>query len=93
MVPDDAPEGDAVVWFGSEDVIISDAQPAGWTHNALSGTITSIHPARRGTSVIIDTGAEISALVTPQLELELELARGSPVVALVETDSVRVLEN
>jgi molybdate transport system ATP-binding protein/molybdate/tungstate transport system ATP-binding protein len=88
----DVPEGDVVVWFGSEDVVIADAEPADWTHNVLSGRVASIHPARRGTEVVIDAGAEISALITPQSEQELDLAPGRPVFALIEACSVRVLE-
>jgi len=91
QVRGDAPEGEGVVWFGSEDVAIAGAEPSGWTGNVLSGTIAAIHPARRGTEVVIDAGAEVSALVTPRPEDRLELAKGLPVVALVATESVRIL--
>ncbi len=86
-----APQGDRVVLFASEDVVVSIEEPCGNAHNTLFGKIIEIHPARRGVEVVIDAGAEVTALVTAELASELKLEKYLPVFAVIKASAIRVL--
>lgn len=83
--------GDVVVTLHAEDVILSKAPFESSARNCIPGTVREVIPSGSTVRVVLDAGFPLTALLTRESCLELNLLPGSVVYATFKATAVHVI--
>ncbi|MCX5771404.1 MAG: ABC transporter ATP-binding protein [Candidatus Hydrogenedentes bacterium] len=85
----DAAPGPGMIMLRSEDVTVSRAPIESSAQNVLPGVVIDVLRTPGGMEVLIDIGAELAAMVTPESVAQLDLAPGENVWVSFKATAVR----